>query len=289
MTNHYHLLIRTPEANASRALQWLNVSYSLWWNRKHGRCGSVFQGRFRSVLVEHGAWVVEASLYLHLNPVAVKALGLRKTEKAAERRGLRPAPSSAVVQARLATLRRQVWSSYPAYAGYAAAPEWLTTAEIWRRAGGQSKYRELVEHRLRAGQEEALWSRLHWGLVLGGTAFAERLRDGLHVGREATGRRELQRRMTWEEIVAVVEAVHGGHWADFRDRHGDWGRDLALWAGRKYGGLSLREAGDKAGGLDYVTVSLAVRRLERRAAKERAVRAALENVSDKCKMQRRDP
>ena len=75
MDNHYHLLIRTPEANVSRAIQWLNTSYGIWWNRRHGQCGGVFQGRFKGVLVEHGAWVVEASLYLHLNPVAV-ATGL---------------------------------------------------------------------------------------------------------------------------------------------------------------------------------------------------------------------
>jgi len=52
MTNHYHLLIETPNANASRALQWLNVSYGVWFNRRHTRSGAVFQARYKSVLVE---------------------------------------------------------------------------------------------------------------------------------------------------------------------------------------------------------------------------------------------
>ena len=289
MDNHYHLLIRTPEANVSRAIQWLNTSYGIWWNRRHGQCGGVFQGRFKGVLVEHGAWVVEASLYLHLNPVAVAALALDKAEKSAERRGLRPAPSVAVAKARLGALRRHAWSSYPAYGGYARAPEWLTTAEIWRRAGGRNKYRELVERRVRAGREEALWSRLHWGLVLGGEAFAEMMRKGLKVERETAGRRILKRWITWEDLVKAVENVHGGKWVEFCDRHGDWGRDVALWAGRKYGGLSLREAGEKVGGLDYVTVSVAVRRVEQRATQDRTLQAALTKMSDICKKKRYDP
>ena len=66
MANHYHLLIRTPKANASAAIQWLNQSYGLWWNRRHGRSGHVFQGRFKGVLVEEGGWILALSFYLHL-------------------------------------------------------------------------------------------------------------------------------------------------------------------------------------------------------------------------------
>jgi REP element-mobilizing transposase RayT len=49
MSNHYQLLIRTPEANLSAAVQWLNVAYSIWWNRRHQRSGHVFGGRFKAV------------------------------------------------------------------------------------------------------------------------------------------------------------------------------------------------------------------------------------------------
>ena len=51
MKNHYHLLIRTKEANLSRAIQWLGVSYSVWFNRRHQRSGHLFQGRFKSFLI----------------------------------------------------------------------------------------------------------------------------------------------------------------------------------------------------------------------------------------------
>ncbi|MBV8900945.1 MAG: transposase [Verrucomicrobia bacterium] len=48
MPNHYHLLVQTPEANLSRATQWLNVCYGVWFNRKHRRVGPLFQGRFKA-------------------------------------------------------------------------------------------------------------------------------------------------------------------------------------------------------------------------------------------------
>ncbi len=87
MGNHYHLLIQTPEANASQAMQWLNVSYSLWYNCRHHRVGPLFQGRFKSVLIE-GAWVLETLFYLHLNPVRVRKMGLDKEGRRVEGRGL---------------------------------------------------------------------------------------------------------------------------------------------------------------------------------------------------------
>jgi len=52
MDNHYHLLLETSEANLSRAMQWLNVSYTVWFNRRHQRAGHLLQGRFKAVLVE---------------------------------------------------------------------------------------------------------------------------------------------------------------------------------------------------------------------------------------------
>ena len=55
MDNHYHLLVQTPQANLSQAMQWLQVSYTVGFNRRHRRVGHLFQGRFRAVLVDEAA------------------------------------------------------------------------------------------------------------------------------------------------------------------------------------------------------------------------------------------
>jgi putative transposase len=78
MDNHYHLLVETPEPNLSRAMQWLNVSYSVWFNRRHGRSGHLFQGRYKAIVVDPVGWGLELSRYVHLNPVRVGRLGLDK-------------------------------------------------------------------------------------------------------------------------------------------------------------------------------------------------------------------
>src|SRR5512145_316717 len=52
MTNHFHLLLETPEPNLSRGMRLLNGRYSQRFNRRHGRVGHVLQGRFKGILVE---------------------------------------------------------------------------------------------------------------------------------------------------------------------------------------------------------------------------------------------
>src|SRR5215471_87478 len=92
MDNHYHLLLETPEANLSRAMQWCNVSYSVWFNLRHRRSGHLLQGRFGAELVQDDAGWQEVARYVHLNPVRVARLGLDKSARAASRAGPIDAP-----------------------------------------------------------------------------------------------------------------------------------------------------------------------------------------------------
>ena len=73
MDNHYHAIIQTPDANLSQGMQWLGLAYSAWFNARHDRVGHLFQGRFKSVPVEEGAWAFDLSVYVHLNPVMSKS------------------------------------------------------------------------------------------------------------------------------------------------------------------------------------------------------------------------
>ncbi len=57
------------ETLVSRAVQWFGVAYTLRFNNRHFRSGHLFQGRFKSMLVENDAYVVELSRYIHRNPL----------------------------------------------------------------------------------------------------------------------------------------------------------------------------------------------------------------------------
>jgi hypothetical protein len=282
MPNHYHLLVRTPEGNISAALQWLNGSYAMWYNRRHGCSGHLFGERFKAILVEDGAWVLELSLYIHLNPVATEALGLGKRVRAVQRQGIAPPPTAAEVTRRLERLRRFRWSSYPAYAEYGPAVAWLDSAEVLARAGGAAGYRQRMEERIRQGEAADWRQNVRWGLVLGSERFARRVRSRIRVDRELAGRGELARRRPFEEIVAQVERLKREPWGAFRDRYGDWGRDLVLWAARRYSGLRLRELGAAAGGMDYTAVANAIRRLPARATTDRQLRKAMTHLQREC-------
>lgn len=72
MPNHYHLFIETTQANLSRIMQYLNTAYTVYYNVKRKRCGHLFQGRFKSIIVEEDSYYAELTRYIHLNPVRAK-------------------------------------------------------------------------------------------------------------------------------------------------------------------------------------------------------------------------
>ena len=285
MENHYHLLIETPEGNASRALQWLNVSYATWFNARHQRGGQFFQGRYKSIPVQgEGAWALTCSIYLHLNPVRIHALGLDKAARAVERAGAMPAPPERdVIERRLASLRNHRWSSYPAYAGYSGAPEWLTRETLWQRVtrkpeDAPAAYRHGIEDYLKQGLEDNQWIRLTQALAIGSTAFMEKLRRKLTGEAGArTNARAWQRLLPFAAVARAVEEVRGARWDKVVERRGDWGRDLTLYVGRLHGGMTLKELAAEAG-MPLDTVQSCVQRVRRHLAKDAVLRRNHANV-----------
>lgn len=69
MSNHYHLLVETPEGNLSQIMRHINGAYTNYFNTKRQRAGHLFQGRYKAILVEKDAYSLELSRYIHLNPV----------------------------------------------------------------------------------------------------------------------------------------------------------------------------------------------------------------------------
>jgi REP element-mobilizing transposase RayT len=287
MDNHYHLLIETPSGNASRALQWLNGSYSVWYKTKRNHSGPVFQARFKSIPVDgEGSWALMCSVYIHLNPVRVQTLGLGKEERKREKAGFLPKePPKTQVLARLAKLRGHRWSSYPAYAGYAPKPEWLTCETLWWRAGAEkgkdakASYRSYLEEYLRLGVVAGAFAQITAAVAIGGTAFIEGLRKKIpkRAGGD-TNARAWRRLLTFAKVVKAVEAVKGEPWETFADRKGDWGRDLALHIGRMRCGLTLLELGKHAGGMGVQAVAKACGRMAEKLKTDKGLHRALVRV-----------
>ncbi len=284
MPNHYHLLLETIEANLSRALQWLNTSYTQWFNRRYRRDGHLLQGRFRGILVDWSAWGLAVSRYVHLNPLRVTAYGLGKKMRRRARRGIVGKVDESQLRARLALLNQYRWSSYLAYVGAAEQPEWLTTSGVLKsldrsRRRARRFYREYVARGAMEDVGLELWQHLKGQVVLGGEEFIRQIQEQLSGDEEEQGSlRQLKLRPSWEEVVAVVEALKGEKWESFRDRYADPGRDVALWLAREHGGLRLRELGERAGGLTYHSVSRALRNLESLARQDASISSFLKKA-----------
>jgi REP element-mobilizing transposase RayT len=100
MPNHYHATLQPSRPNLSDAVRRLNSTYAQWWNRRHGRVGHVFQGRFKDQVVDRDEYLMTLSRYVVMNPV---------------RAGLVERPEE------------WPWSSYRATIGLSSAPSFLAT------------------------------------------------------------------------------------------------------------------------------------------------------------------
>jgi REP element-mobilizing transposase RayT len=284
MENHWHGVVQTPEANLSAAMQWLHLSHAAWFNARHQRVGPLWQGRFRAVPIEDGEWAYEVSLYVHLNPVCTELFGLGKRGKRAEGLGLR-ATSGEDASRRLKALREYRWSSYRCYGGYAGAPDWLEGGVLLDRADRDPKrsraaYRRDIRNRLTHGVDPSKAERLRDAIAIGGEGFVRKIKALAGGGsRETSGKRALRRRVSFGEIARAVEQVLGGVGSELLRPRGGTGRSLAMWAARRFGGLTLRETGEALGGMDYAAVSIAIKRLEHRAAASRELRTQMDRIA----------
>jgi len=160
MPNHYHLLVETPRGNLSRALGWLQTTYTIRFNRRHHRSGHLFQGRFKAHVVEADGYAMELLRYIHLNPV-------------------RPQDKSALVPVeRRKRLEEYRWSSHRFYLGYEMPPRWLSTD--WLGAFGSNRLQAMQDYRRFVDDAferiiENPWENLYAGLVLGGQEMQERI------------------------------------------------------------------------------------------------------------------
>jgi hypothetical protein len=210
MTNHFHLVLKTPEPNLSKGMHWLNSTYANWFNRTHGRCGHLFQGRLKAFLIEEESYFAEVLRYVVLNPVRAKMC-----ERPEEHR----------------------WSSYRATAGLEGAPEWLDVMAVHRlfgpdAASAQPLYREFVLAKI--GCEDRLWDKLTNQFFLGSEDWLKKMRTQIETKPRSTDHPRTQRaagRPKMHTIVSVVAKAAGKTAESIRMTRGDVLRNLVAWLG----------------------------------------------------------
>jgi putative transposase len=185
MSNHLHIVLKTPQPNLARGMQTFLSAYANGWSRRHRFYGHVFQGRYRTELVEDETYLWTVTRYVHLNPV---------------RAGLVEQPAA------------WPWSSYPGYARRGRRLNWVAYDDLlasWVRAfGGQDSaaaYRRYVTAGL-AEPPQSPWTEAYHGWILGSRAFIDRV-GAIVRGNSRRERRRESRLLQGVSLSRVTEVV----------------------------------------------------------------------------------
>lgn len=152
MSNHYHLIAETPDANLSKGMRHLNGVYTQRFNRRHGLVGHLFQGRYKAILVQRDAYLLELTRYVVLNPVRAK-----RVNDAAD----------------------WPWSSYNAVLGKTSVPDWLECDWLLAQFGMHRTraIKRYVEFVAAGVNSQNPLDEVRHQCVLGDDQFIERLTD----------------------------------------------------------------------------------------------------------------
>jgi REP element-mobilizing transposase RayT len=193
MVNHFHLVATTPEGNLSKWMHQLKTAYTIYFNRRHQLVGHLFQGRFKSTVIEAESYLLEVSRYLHLNPV--RGVGLGRGTPGERRERLRGYP----------------WSSYRGYAGLEKMKSFVDSDAIQRvfesftgRRWKAWKYRRWVEEAL-IGEIDNPFEAVKWQQVLGGEKFLRKLKN--HWNKRAGRPRNYSQKRRWSASVGAEEVL----------------------------------------------------------------------------------
>jgi REP element-mobilizing transposase RayT len=219
MSNHYHLVIETPDGNLSKGMRHLNGVYTMRFNRHHGSVGHVFQGRYKAILVQKESHLLEVCRYVVLNPVRAKVVEIPE---------------------------RWRWSSYRATAGIEKAHLCLSTDWVLGQFGSKKR---IAEKRYRGFVTDGIgghgiWENVKGQSILGERDFVDRLIDFVRGYEEVIEIPKSQRYVTRPSLGEIFKDAEGGK----QRRDAGIAEAVARW------GYSERGVANHLG-LHYSTVS----------------------------------
>lgn len=226
MTNHYHLLIETPKANLSQIMQHINGKYTQRYNRMRGNDGTLFRGRYKSVLVDEDSYLLQLSRYIHRNPLEVKR---RMIEKLEDYR----------------------WSSYSAYINQSTAPKWLMREKTYQKLGQKQRYRGYQIY-VEKGVDEDI--KRFYGKdnilgVLGDKEYRETKRDEVENADLLAIRAALQDKPSMKELLQLVSELTGERASNLKipgkkSATGSGKRAFAIYVCKTYSSATYKAVAD---------------------------------------------
>jgi hypothetical protein len=262
MSNHYHLLVHTPDGNISRCMRHINGVYTQRFNRDHKKDGQLFRGRYKAVLVDANSHLLEVLRYIHRNPLRA---GLAKEVK------------------------EYPWSSHQGYMSNARKWAWLHKDILLsmlceKKRGQQAAYMDFVSQ-VEPEEIERFYSLKNLPSVLGSDSFKEWIKEKfnhLSCQEEIPESRELA--PTADKIIFVVcdyFKVKKEEIAVSKRGTENLPRDVAIYLVRRNCRETLARIGRHFSINNYSTVSSAIERIKARKNKDRTLQEQLAAIGRK--------
>ena len=223
MGNHYHLLVCTPRGNLSRCMRHINGVYTQRYNRLKKTDGPLFRGRYKAILIEANAYLLQLSRYIHHNPIETKRSLVKDIEA-------------------------YPWSSYPAYVNQEPCPPWLYRDVCYGIMGAHKRYLRYKQY-VAAGVDEEIetfFSKKHIKPLLGGEVFVEKQLNRAEMPNQSNFNKALERLPTIDIIVeAVAKEIKVAKGSVLLSKRGRGSKNIARWIAiclsRELGGYTLSE------------------------------------------------
>lgn len=258
MTNHYHLILETPQGNLSRAMHHINGSYTTYVNNKRKRSGHLFQGRYKAIIVDKDSYLLELSRYIHLNPV---------------RAGLAERPED------------YPYSSYKAFVSgkdvNGMSRDMILEMISKGKKDAVRRYREFVESAIGTDLENPM-QHVYGGFILGRKHFIKdvlkKVKHDYIMKEETSHRRALQSRYGIEDILRAV-ATHLNMRKDALINNADPdARKIAIYLIKKNTRATNQQIGEVFGKLSYSAVAKIHKRFPDQIKRDKAVRKITEQI-----------
>lgn len=256
MPNHTHLLIETPLGNIAKIMLCVNTSYATYFNKRHNRVGHLFQGRYKSIVVDKENYLLQLIRYIHLNPL---------------RAGM------------VERLEDYRWSSHQTYLSGLDKME-LISLEVVLAHFGRSLaasirgYRDFINSP--AGNQDIEVTN---GAFIGRDEFVEDLKEKMRLNESQTISRRIEKEeISFNTILAALSKKSGLSATEIRFSRGcnaAQARGMAIWLARRLSGETLRKLGEYFGGIRYQTVSKAIQKVETNRRLKRISQQYLEELT----------
>lgn len=261
MPTHYHLMVQTPDANLSRCMRHLNGVYTQRYNLRHGCDGTLFRGRYKSILIDADSYVLQLVRYIHNNPLKA---GLVKR------------------------LDQYVWSSHKGYLSKAKKWNWLYKDFVLQMLATKksSQIRVYKQFMVQVQDENLIRILDHKNLpsILGSEKFISWIKDRFFkkkIDREVPASKQLAPDL--DTIISEVSRyyeIRPNTLKAVRRGIENEPRDVAMYLIRSTRSEPLLRVGTGFGLNRYSSVSSAVIRVKIKLQKDRKFKARLEHIKN---------